>query len=316
MRRYLKQHDVRVVHSYDASGIFGAAVARLCGVPLVMTSQLSYRDILDAKTQRLLRWSDRMAHSVLVNCEAMRRYMQDEEGIAPERIELCYNGVDTSQFYPAPVSRPPQLEGASSVIGTVCALRPEKGLTLLQEAFAKLYRKDRGLRLVFVGSGAEQSVLERRARDLGIADGNLFIPATPRVADWMRAMDIFVLPSLSEAFSNSLLEAMACGCAAAGSRVGGTPELLGENERGLLFERGNAADLAAKLEALLENPELRREFGCRAAQFARDRLSIQVAAETTAGIYEKLLRARGYGRLVGEVPDGKSGATAGVAGPG
>ena len=89
---------------------------------------------------------------------------------------------------------------------------------------------------MIVGSGVELESLQENAGRLGIGDAIDFVPATRDVPDWLRKIDIFVLPSYSEAFSNSLLEAMACGCAVVGSRVGGTPELTGSNEeRGLLF---------------------------------------------------------------------------------
>jgi L-malate glycosyltransferase len=111
-------------------------------------------------------------------------------------------------------------------------------------------------------------------------------------------MDIFVLPSYSEAFSNSLLEAMACGCAVVGSRVGGTPELIGRNEeRGLLFGSGDAGDLALKLSKLIADTEFRRSLGNRASKFVRENLTIEIAAERTAEIYEKLLQ-RKTGRQV------------------
>ena len=143
-----------------------------------------------------------------------------------------------------------------------------------------------------VGSGAELARLKENAARLGIASASVFMPAQRNVAHWMRAMDIFVLPSLSEAFSNSLLEAMACGCCVVGSRVGGTPELIGENSRGLLFEKGNSQDLATQLTRLIADESLRAEYGRRAAQHARENLSIEIAAARTAEIYDRLLARR------------------------
>jgi glycosyltransferase involved in cell wall biosynthesis len=75
--------------------------------------------------------------------------------------------------------------------------------------------------------------------------------------------------------------------------VGGTPELLGENERGLLFERGNAGALAEALGRLIDDASLRRELGERAARHAREKLSIEIAVERMSAIYEKLLTRRG-----------------------
>lgn len=270
LKRYIAAHGIKVVHSYDSSGIFGLAIAQLARVPVVIGSQLSYRDILDPKTQKLLRLADRYSDAIFANCEAIRRYLVEDEHLAAAKVELCYNGVITTEFFPAEEPKPTELVAADLVIGTVCALRQEKGLPLLQEAFAKLNFPDRKLRLVMVGSGVELPRLQENAARLGIADASIFMPAQRNVAHWMRAMDIFVLPSRSESFSNSLLEAMACGCCVVGSRVGGTPELIGQNSRGLLFESGNPQDLADRLAQLVEDESLRTEFGRRAAQHARE----------------------------------------------
>jgi glycosyltransferase involved in cell wall biosynthesis len=288
LRRYIKQHRIQIVHSYDASGVFGLAVARLAGVPVTIGSQLSYRDILDDRTQMWLRLHDRFPDAMLANCEAIRTYMIEHEHVAEQRMELCYNGVDTTQFYP-PASRPLPV----SKIGTVCALRHEKNLPLLQEAFARVRHLQPELRLVLVGSGVELKPLQDNASRLGIADANDFIPATRDVPNWLRSFDVFVLPSYSEAFSNSLLEAMACGCAVVGSRVGGTPELTGsDEERGLLFESNNVEDLSRQLARLITDDALRQELGMKAAQFARESLSIEIAAERTGAMYERWLQKK------------------------
>ena len=299
LRRYIKEHGIRVVHSYDASGVFALPVGRVSGVPVLIGSQLSYRSILDARTQRLLRLSDHLADVVLVNCEAIRRYMIEDEGMPADRVELCYNGVVTTEFHPAgDAGRPPAVASASLVIGTVCVLRPEKALLLLEEAFARVRNLKPGMKLLLVGSGPELAKLQDHATRLGIADATVFIPATRDVATWLRAMDVFVLPSYSEAFSNSLLEAMACGCSVVGSRVGGTPELIGANEeRGFLFESGNAGDLAAKLTRLITEDALRRDLASRATSFVCENLTIEIAAQRTAAMYEKLLERKTGSRI-------------------
>ena len=289
LTEYLKQHAIQVLHCYDPTAALAVPAARCAGLPAILSSQLCYREIQDPKTTLLSRMTDVISDAVVVNCKAIQQYMIDIEGVPAKRVELCYNGVDTTQFYPADAPRPDILASASLVVGTLCALRPEKGLPLLQEGFARAVRPA-GTKLAIVGSGAELPTLRQNADRLGITADSLFVPATTEAPRWMRAMDIFVLPSYSEAFSNSLLEAMACGCAAIGSRVGGTPELIADGERGLLFEPGNAAELAHKLSLLMREQDLRRDLGARAAQFARQNLTIEIAARRTAAIYEKLLR--------------------------
>ena len=132
LRGYIIQHGFQVVHSYDASYVFACTVARFSGVPLTIGSQLSYLDTVDERTQMWLRLGSRVPDAMLANCEAMRRYLIDDEHVRANRVEMIYNGVDTTQFYP-PESRP----GRPSIIGIVCALRPEKNLPLLQQAFGE-----------------------------------------------------------------------------------------------------------------------------------------------------------------------------------
>lgn len=281
------------MHAYDSSVVFVAPIARASRVPAILSSALGYRDLLDRRTRWQVRWTDKIVDAIVVNCEAMRRHMVEDEDVPNGRIELCYNGVDTTEFYPDPARKPESLTNALLVIGAICVLRPEKALDLLQDAFAHVRALKPGVKLLIVGSGPELPRLQAHSHRLGIQDDCKFVPATALVPQFLRGFDIFVLPSLSEAFSNGLLEAMACGCCVIGSRVGGTPELIADGERGLLFEPGDAADLAAKLTTVIENESLRRTLGARAADFARNSFSIETAAERMAVIYNNLLRRNG-----------------------
>jgi glycosyltransferase involved in cell wall biosynthesis len=289
MRRYIREHGIQVVHAYDSSAVFVAPIARALRVPAVLSSTLGNRNLHDTRTRRLVRWTDKIVDTVVVNCEAMRRHMIDEEHLASERIELCYNGVDATQFYPAGARKPASIADATFVIGAVCALRPEKALDLLQEAFARVRNLKPGMKLLIVGSGSELPKLEANSRRLGIQKDCVFVPATHSVPDLMRSFDICVSCSRSEAFSNTILEAMACGCVVVGSRVGGTPELIGDDERGFLFQPGDAGHLAKTLAILIGNERLRRELGARAAEFARKNLTIEIAAARMAEIYQLVL---------------------------
>lgn len=292
MRRYIREHRILLVHAYDASAVFVATLARAFGVRAVLSSLLGDRNLLDPRSRRQVRWTDRVVDSIVVNCEAMRRQLIDEEHVASERVELCYNGVDTELFHPAANSKRELFADASFVIGAVCVLRREKALELLQEAFARVRHMKSGMKLVIVGSGPELEKLEANSDALGLEDDCIFVPATRSIPDYLRSFDLFVSSSVSEAFSNTILEAMASGCAVVGSRVGGTPELIGNDERGLLFQSGDAGDLAAKLASLISNEPLRRELGDRAAEFARDSLSVEIAARRMADIYEQALRRK------------------------
>ena len=119
-----------------------------------------------------------------------------------------------------------------------------------------------------------------------------FQPAERNVAPWLRAMDIFVLPSLSEALSNSLMEAMGCGCCPVASRVGGNPELVTDGETGLLFPVGDAQALAERLALLLDQPAYRRRLAAQAERRMHQDFTREQAARAMGAIYAEFL-ARG-----------------------
>jgi glycosyltransferase involved in cell wall biosynthesis len=210
----------------------------------------------------------------------------EDEGVEARRVLLCHNGVDTEIFQPGAGKFG---EGAELVVGVVCGLRSEKRLDLLLHAFARIAAP--GRRLVIVGSGPLQNEIEALSSRLSLQAYCHFEPTTAAVTDWLRSIDVFVLPSRSEAFSNSLMEAMACGRAVIASDVGGNPELVVHDSTGLLFPSGDLDALAAALARLAENPSLRSSLGARAAAFIRERFTLAAAARRMAAIYrDKLMR--------------------------
>lgn len=295
--RYLRTNRIQLVHTFDYPlNCFGVPAARFFRTPVVLSSQRADRRLNPRFYQHALRVTDRMVDAVVVNCEGMQRHLLKDEHVPMERIRLCYNGLDTEQFHEAPRARPADLAGASLVVGAVCVLRPEKSVATLLDAFAHLASRCTGLRLVIVGSGPELAGLQARARALNITDACHFAPATADVPGWLHAIDIFVLPSLSEALSNSLMEAMACGCAVIASDTGGNPELVADRETGLLFQPGDAVDLAAKLEILIEQDKFRGQLARAGAALMRDKFSLPVMARQMEAIYDEFLGKAPYKR--------------------
>jgi glycosyltransferase involved in cell wall biosynthesis len=224
-----------------------------------------------------------MVDALVVNSEAVRQDLIQHDRVPPGSIHLCRNGLDAEQYQPPGAARTEPV-----IIGVVCALRPEKGLETLLQAFARL-KEPTGAQLLIVGSGPALRGLQALAAQLGINGRCVFEAATKHVPERLRAIHIFVLPSLSEAFSNSLMEAMACGCCVVASRVGGNPELVIEGECGLLFEAGNSADLARCLERLLRDPALRERLALAGTARIREQFTLARAAAQMGEIYRRVL---------------------------
>lgn len=301
---YVRENGICLVHSYDVPmNVFSAPVARWFRTPVVLTSQLSERRLEKTWVQRFLRFTDALSSRVVVNCEAMRE-LTEKDGVPAAKLFVCRNGYDPRLFHPpregAPQWRPPGLEGASLVIGTICAVRTEKRVDLLVEAFARVKGERAGMKLLIVGSGPMLPAIREQAERLNISGDCLFEPARPDVAEWYRALDIFVLSSNTEAFPNALLEAMASGCAVISSRVGGTPEMIEDGERGFLFASENVESLTEKLRILIAREDLRRRFGAAAARFTLDNLTMAHYCLRMEALYEELLAgATGQTRMTG-----------------
>lgn len=298
LRSYIAEHDIRIVHAFDPpADMFAVPLARMFGVPVLATQQ-SYRELSPLYVRLIMTVVDRMAAGVVVNCQALAKHLSSDWKVARDRIHVCYNGYEPQEFHSNARKRLPGLEGASTVIGTVAVLRPEKNLGMLIEAFARLHQVDPHARLLIVGSGPVKAALVQQAAELQVTDACLFQEEVTDPAEWMRAIDVFVLSSTTEGSPNTLLEAMACGCCPVASRVGGTPELVRDSAHGILFESGNVDELTDALVNLARHPDERQKIADNAAAFVREHLTIQQACERLADIYRKLLGEHSVGSVL------------------
>jgi L-malate glycosyltransferase len=284
--RYLARHRIQIVHAFDVPAVlFAVPAARLYRVPVVLSSQRAHRALTPGLSRHLLRLTDRIADGIVVNSKAVARELVAEDGVSPSLLHLAYNGIDTSRFRREGARAPLPWPESCLTIGVACALRREKGLCTLLDAFPGIQARWPQARLLIVGGGPMEKEIKERARQLRLGSACHFHPAAEEVAPWLRAMDIFVLPSLSEALSNSLMEAMACGCCAVASDVGGNPELIANGHTGLLFPAGDSRALAAVLDSLVENRALRDRLAEAGRDFIREGFSMEAAAHRMGRIY-------------------------------
>ena len=288
-----------ILHSRGMSGLDALLPARAAGVRRHVYGEHGW-DVHDLHgTSRKSVWLRRL-HSPLVDryltvSKHLERYLIDTIGIAPERITQIYNGVDTDRFAP-PAARldgvlPAEFAGPGSVvIGTVGRIQPVKDQATLVRAFAGLARMpERGnLRLAIIGAGPLFDELRRLVDSLGIA-GKAWLPgAVTNVPEVLRALDVFVLPSLAEGISNTILEAMATGLPIVATAVGGNVELVEEGRTGRFFEPGDAAALARLIAGYAADPVLRVAHARTARKVAVERFTLDTMVAQYQATYDRL----------------------------
>jgi glycosyltransferase involved in cell wall biosynthesis len=224
---------------------------------------------------------------VTVSAE-LEHWLVRDIGVPRAKVEQIINGVDCEKFCPAldkiQARATLGIPADKMVVGIVGRLDPVKDHATLLRSMGQA--ADAG-RLVIVGAGPAETDLRSLAAQLNLTERMHFLGARDDIAQVMGALDVFVLPSLAEGISNTILEAMACGVPVIASRVGGSSELVVEGETGFLFEAGQAGELAGRLERYLYNPELRQRHGLAGRLRAKQQFSLSAMV----GKYERLYRS-------------------------
>lgn len=302
LARIMRAYRPHIVHSRNWGAIEAILAARLAGVPVAIHSEHGYEvDMLAGlpRRRRLLRRAFyAMADSVFTVTEELRSYHASQAWLSPEKIRVLYNGVDTFRFAARPevrlrVREQLGLSAGSFVVGTVGRLVPIKDHPTLLKAAEALIRGGLTVSVLLVGAGPERARLEQLVEDSPNLRGRVVLTgATENVPDLLNAMDAFVLPSLCEGMSNTLLEAMASGLPVIATRVGGNPELVQENHSGWLFAPGDVNDLAAGLGRLAHSRNLRCTLGAAARLRAVTQFGLDHMLESYRNLYVELARRR------------------------
>lgn len=217
-----------------------------------------------------------------------------EAGFSRTQVVRMVNGVDTSKFFPSVNkeidSRCFQLDGMPKILLYTGRLTNQKSLDTLLLAFSKAITKVQDLHLVIVGDGENRDMLERLSTDLGINRNVTFLRWVEDITPYLRGADIFVLPSLSEGISNSLLEAMASGLPSIATDVGGSGDALGRDEEcGLLIQPGDVEQLTSSIIKLSSNPTMSEKIGHMARKRIMEVYDLEVVGENYKRLYDRLL---------------------------
>jgi glycosyltransferase involved in cell wall biosynthesis len=286
LRRLFAKRRFDVVNTHSSTDTWLAALAswrRKEAPALVRTRHISAPMPGNAATRWLY---NRATARIVTTGERVREQVIAEVGADPARVVSIATGIDLARFSPgnrleARVAT--GLDTRAPTIGIVATLRSWKGHRFLLEALAALPPETR---LVVVGDGPQREALEAQARTLGVEARVRFTGNQSDVAPWMRAFDVFCLPSYAnEGVPQALMQAMACGLPVVTTPVGSIEEIVSEGQTGLLVPPQSAEALRNAISALLRDSARRSALGARAAAAARERFGEAMMVERMVAVF-------------------------------
>jgi sugar transferase (PEP-CTERM/EpsH1 system associated) len=304
--RLFREQRPAIVHTRNLAALEAVAPAWAAGVPVRIHGEHG-RDASDLDGgKRRYQWVRRLYRPFVQQYVALSRdlegYLIERVGVSADRVEHIYNGVDSSRFRPslggrAAIDGSPFNDPSLFLVGTVGRMEAVKDQTNLARAFVRAMSMSptmaRRLRLVLVGDGPLRAEVESIVRAANAESLVWFAGERNDVAEVMSGLDCFVLPSLAEGISNTILEAMASGLPVIATRVGANADLMEDGLSGRLVPRGDPQAIAQEILAYLAEPVLARRHGHAGRQIVERRFSLDRMIGDYEGLYRRLLEAHG-----------------------
>ncbi|WP_458496772.1 TIGR03088 family PEP-CTERM/XrtA system glycosyltransferase [Methylomagnum sp.] len=304
--RLLRELRPDLVHTRNLAAVECLLPAWLAGVRARVHGEHGW-DVFDPDgSNRKYQWLRRAFEPLVQRYIPLSRHLEDyllaRIKVPAGKITRICNGVDTAVFCPAPGGRAaipgcPFGVGAGLILaGTVGRMHGVKDQINLVRGFLKLItdhpRHRASLRLILVGDGPLRAEAEALLREAGAAALAWLPGERGDIADILRGLDIFVLPSQAEGISNTILEAMASGLPVIATAVGGNPELVDDGVTGRLVPKQNPDAMATALLEYLDQPERIQAHAAAGLARVRDGFSLDGMVGRYLAVYDDVLDAK------------------------
>ncbi|WP_371130393.1 TIGR03088 family PEP-CTERM/XrtA system glycosyltransferase [Nitrosospira multiformis] len=300
--RTLRRLKPDIVHTRNLGTMEGQVIAAVAGARARIHGEHG-RDIFDLhgknRKYNLLRKAIRpfVDHFIAVSRD-LESWLVDTVGATPQRIDQIYNGVDSLRFHPrggTPFGAGPQgfFTENTFVVGSVGRMADVKNYPSLIQAFLRVLKEEPAarerFRLLIVGEGTSRRECIEMLREAGAEALAWFPGERADIPELMRTMDLFVLPSLGEGISNTILEAMSTGLPVVATSVGGNVELVKEGYTGMLVPPGEPSALTEAMLRYYRNPDLIIQHGRAARRQIEASFSMETMTQGYLQVYDKAL---------------------------
>ncbi len=293
MASHVRQDNVELIHSHLPDQNFHSClVGRMTGCKVVAT----YHGALDvARTRSALkaRVVRRFASATVAVSESLAASLR-ATGFAPQRVFCIYNGVEIERFPLTPSGRLRAELGCANgtrLVGMVANLRRDKGHEFFVRAARRVADRVPHTHFLAVGEGSSRDLelLQTLVRDLDLSSRFSFLGFRANVAEVLRELDVFVLPSTREGFSLATVEAMAAGRPVVATRSGGPEEIVEDGSSGFLVPPADPEALAVRVCEILAAPSLAETLGHNARRSVEQRFSLRRMLDEYENLYQRLL---------------------------
>lgn len=306
----LREQRPAIVHTRNLGPLEMQVAAAWARVPVRIHGEHGRElDDLDGSNRRY-QWLRRIYGPCVQRWIALSQdladYLTQRVGIAPGRVSQIYNGVDARRYRPA-AAGPASVAGCPFaapthwLVGTVGRMQGVKDQTLLARAFVRALTQQPAMRdtarLVLVGDGPLRAPAQALLDAAGMGALAWLPGERSDVPEVMRGLNCFVLPSLAEGISNTILEAMASGLPVVATQVGGNPELVADGRTGIIVPPADEQAMALALIRLHAQRELAESMGRAGRAEVERRFSLQAMVAAYQGVYDRQLAAAGIPRL-------------------
>jgi glycosyltransferase involved in cell wall biosynthesis len=288
LKSHFASRSPDVVHTHNGVWNKAAVAARAAKVPAVVNT-LHGLSLGEPRYYDGLRWwASRYTDHIAAVSEPLRHHLIASSKVAPAKIRVLPNGIDTVCFAPGNATgglrRRLGISGTVPLVGCVARLDPVKNHSTLISAFARVSKLCPDAHLAIIGDGPLRGELENQTRATGLSDIIHFIGEIADPVDLYRDLDLFALSSLYEGTSISILEALSSGTPVVATNVGGNYALLDSGRCGLLVPSSDPYALAGTIASILLNAPLREKLSADGRAWVTATYSL----EAMVGKYERL----------------------------
>jgi glycosyltransferase involved in cell wall biosynthesis len=286
LKKILKEQKPDIFHAHYAAsyGFVGALTNYKPYIVSVWGRDIFEFPKLNGINRRIIRYTFSHADEICSTSNAMAKETQK---YTDKSIHITPFGVDMNLFKPDPNVR----KDKDKTVGIVKSLSDKYGISDLIRAFAIVYQECPNVKFLIVGDGPQKTEYELLAKQLGINEVITFVGrvANEQVPKYINKMDVFCVPSHSESFGVAAVEAMSCGVPVVVTNVGGLPEVVRENETGLIVPKENPEKLAQAILTLLRDDKKRKDMGLKGIAHVKENYNWFDNANKMLQLYNKVL---------------------------